>query len=112
MATKKILIAIFLASLLVSNLAHADGRYSIFGLGTKTCAFILEGAKAKKDRRLLKTYIGGHISGANEISSFRKAPVLNLQMDVLYHLVMQKCRDKPKGDLSTAIRDVFADEAK
>ena len=58
---------------------------------------------------LLKTYLGGHISGANQISNVKNKK-LKLPMCVLNHLAMKKCKDNPKNLFSTGLIAMFTDE--
>ena len=107
---RKILIAIFFVSLLISNLANAEGKGTVFGLGLKTCGWVLSNKDEKLDKLLLLTYIGGHFTGANLILDMRDMIMIESEMNVLYHLALKKCRDNPKDRFDFALERVLIDE--
>ena len=107
---RKILISIFFVSLLISGLAHAEGKGKIYGLGTVTCGKVLTVVDDPRDEQYLRTYIGGYITAANQIFQFKSQKKISLSLDVLYHLALKKCRDYPKYFFSNALLGVLIDE--
>lgn len=106
---RKILISIFFVSLLSTSFAHGEGATRTYGLGLKTCGWLLSNNDREIDKLLYMTYIGGYISGANKIARANGGEDIGLEFDVLYDLAMKKCRDNPKNFFSSALDGVIID---
>ena len=122
---KKILIAIFFVSLMITRSVHGSDKEAaplFYAYGMAQCGDVLAwantttanpnnseaGGETLQNRVELLTYIAGFVSGFNQLNEAKK---VNLDLRAIYDKVVNSCIRDKKGLFGNAFFAVVMDEA-